>query len=183
MSSIRSLGLALLAGLAMLAGANMAQAKDVQVGNLVFETPWSRATPGGAKLGVGYLAIVNIGNKADRLLGATSPIAERVEIHLTSMDGGIMKMRKVEDGVEIKPQEVTEFKPGGLHLMLIGLKQQIVKGAEFPVRLTFKGAGEIDLVFVAAGIGARRAPVNPDLEKAKGSNAGRSARGGSHQRN
>lgn len=175
------LGLALLATFALLAGGGVAQAKDVQVGNLVFETPWSRATPGGAKLGVGYLAIVNIGNKADRLLSATSPIAERVEIHLTSMDGGIMKMRKLEDGIEIKAQEVTELKPGGLHLMLIGLKQTIVKGAKFPVRLTFKGAGEIELTFVAAGIGARRPPVNPDLEKAKGSNAGRAGTRGSAQ--
>lgn len=182
MYRFRSLGLAFVAGLAILAGA--VQAKDVQVGNLVFETPWSRATPGGAKLGVGYLAIVNIGDKADRLLAATSPIAERVEIHLTRMDGGVMTMRKIEDGLEIKAQEVTEFKPGGLHLMLIGLKQQIVKGAEFPVRLTFKSAGDIDLTFVAAGIGARRAPVNPDLEKAKGSNAGRAGpRGGSHSHN
>lgn len=157
-------------------------AKDVQVGNLVIETPWSRATPGGAKLGVGYLAVVNIGDKPDTLLAASSPIAERIEIHTTSMQNGVMRMRKIEGGLVLKAQEVTELKPGGIHLMFIGLKQPIVKGAALPVQLTFATAGTVDLVFVAAGIGATRAPSNPDLDKAKGSRSGiATGKGGSDQ--
>ena len=157
---------------AMMSCTGVVMAKDVQVGNLVIETPWSRATPGGAKLGVGYFAVVNIGDKPDKLLGATIPIAERVEIHATSMQGGVMRMRQIEGGLELKAQEVTELKPGGVHLMFIGLKKPIVKGERLPVRLTFEIAGKVDLTFIAAGIGARRAPINPDLEKAKGSRSG-----------
>ena len=160
------------AGFVLLACTGLAQAQDVQVGNLVIESPWSRATPGGAKVGVGYLAIVNIGNKSDRLTAATSPIAERVEIHSTRMDGGVMRMRKINDGLELKPQEVTEFKPGGLHLMFIGLKQPIKKGDKLPVRLTFAGAGQVDLTFVAAAIGARSGPKSPGLDAAAGSRSG-----------
>lgn len=158
--------------MALISSAGMAMAKDVQVGNLVIETPWSRATPGGAKLGVGYLAVVNIGDKPDKLLAASSPISERVEIHTTSMQGGVMRMRQIEGGLELKAQEVTELKPGGAHLMFIGLKKPIAKGDALPVQLTFAIAGKVDVSFIAAGIGAKRPPSNPDLEKAKGSRSG-----------
>ena len=160
------------AGFVMLAWVGVAQAKDVQVGNLVIESPWSRATPGGAKVGAGYLAIVNIGTVSDRLTAATSAIAERVEMHSTSMEGGVMRMRKITGGLELKPQEVTEFKPGGLHLMFIGLKQPIKKGDAFPVRLTFSSAGTVDLTFVAAAIGAKSGPRRPGLDAAAGSRSG-----------
>ena len=159
-------------GLAVLACTGIVHAKDVQVGNLVIESPWSRATPGGAKLGVGYLAIVNIGDKPDQLRAISSPIAERVEIHTTNMQGGVMRMRKIEGGLELKPQEVTELKPGGLHLMFIGLKQPIKEGDEFPVQLVFANAGKVDLTFIAAGIGAAHGPKRPGLEAARGSNSG-----------
>lgn len=163
------------AGLVLAAGAGMAQAKDAKVGNLVIEAPWSRATPGRSTLGVGYLAIVNIGNKIDILKAASSPIAARVEIHDTSMRNGVMRMRKVEDGVEIKAQEVTEFKPGGLHLMLIGLKKPIVKDETFPVQLTFAKAGKVDLTFTAAGIGAAQPPAALGIGAAGGSHSGSDA--------
>ena len=168
----RLLSLVVSAGFVALMLAGMVQARDVQVGNLVIESPWSRATPGGAKVGVGFLAIVNIGNEPDRLTAATSPIAERVEIHSTSMDGGVMRMRKITSGLEVKAQEVTDFKPGGLHLMFIGLKRQIKKGDKLPVRLIFAKAGEVDLIFVAAAIGAKSGPRRPDLDAAAGSRSG-----------
>ena len=168
----RLLSIFVSAGFVALMLAGTAQARDVQVGNLVIESPWSRATPGGAKVGVGFLAIVNIGNEPDRLTAATSPIAERVEIHSTSMDGGVMRMRQITSGLEVKAQEVTEFKPGGLHLMFIGLKRQIKKGDELPVRLTFTNAGAIDLIFVAAAIGAKSGPRRPGLDAAAGSRSG-----------
>lgn len=172
MRFLRLLSIGVPAGFCALMLAGMAQARDVQVGNLVIESPWSRATPGGAKIGAGYLAIVNIGTQPDRLTAASSPIAERVEIHSTSMDGGVMRMRKITEGLELKAQEVTEFKPGGLHLMFIGLKQQIKKGDKFPVRLTFASAGTVDLIFVAAAIGAKSGPRRPDLDAAAGSRSG-----------
>ena len=157
---------------ALMAWGGGAIAKDVQVGKLVIEAPWSRATPGGAKLGVGYLAIVNIGDKPDKLVAASTAIADRVEIHSTEMQGGVMRMRQIEGGLLLKAQEVTELKPGGIHLMFIGLKRPIRKGEQLPVQLTFEIAGKVNLSFVAAGIGARQPPLNPDLEKAKGSRSG-----------
>lgn len=180
MSLLRSLIVVIQTGFAVLACTGIVHAKDVQVGNLVIETPWSRATPGGAKLGVGYLAIVNVGDKPDQLEALSSPIAERVEIHSTSMQGGVMRMRKIEGGLELKPQEVTELKPGGLHLMFIGLKQPIKQGDEFPVQLVFKRAGKVDLTFIAAGIGATHGPKRPDLEAARGSHSGVSTGGRGH---
>ena len=163
--------------IALMSWGDGVMAQDVQVGKLVIETPWSRATPGGAKLGVGYLAIVNIGDKSDKLLAASTPIADRVEIHSTQMQGGVMRMRQIEGGLLLKAQEVTELKPGGIHLMFIGLKRPIKKGAQLPVQLTFEVAGKVDLSFAAAGIGARQAPSNPDLEKAKGSRSGATSGG------
>jgi copper(I)-binding protein len=154
------------------------QAKDVKVGSLVIETPWSRATPGGAKVGAGYLAIVNIGDKPDRLVSVASPIADRVEIHSMTIDGGVMRMKKVDGGLEIKAQEVTELKPGGFHIMFIGLKKPIAKGDQLPVKLTFAEAGPVDLTFVAAAIGARNPPGNPGLEQARGSRSGAPAGSG-----
>lgn len=148
------------------------QAKDAKIGDLVFESPWSRATPGGAKHGVGYVSIINIGQSSDTLKAITSPIADRVEIHATAMDGGVMRMRKITNGLEIKAQQVTEFRPGGLHLMLIGLKSPIKKGQTFPAQLQFAKAGRVDLTFTAAGIGAMQPPSSLGIGKAGGSRSG-----------
>jgi copper(I)-binding protein len=171
-STIKNMAALVAVGLALAASSGVAHAKDTKVGNLVIEAPWSRATPGRSKIGVGYLAIVNIGNKTDMLKAASSPIAERVEVHATSMRNGVMRMRRVENGVEIKAQEVTEFKPGGLHLMLIGLKKPIVKDETFPVQLVFAKAGKVDLTFTAAGIGAAHPPTSLGIGEAGGSHSG-----------
>lgn len=162
---------------------NIAAAADVKVGQLVIEQPWTRATPGGAKVGVGYLAIINAGDKADRLLSASTSIAERVELHTMTMDNGIMRMRKLDNGIELNPQTVTELKPGGLHLMLIGLKQRINEGDTVPIDVTFEQAGKVSLAFEAAGIGAKVAPGTlaggPDGGAHGGSSSGQQHKGSS----
>ena len=132
-----------------------AQASSVTAGKLILDQAWSRATPGGAKVGVGYVSIVNTGNEQDRLVAAESDIADRVEIHTTEMDGGVMRMRLLRDGIAIAPKSLVELKPGGLHLMLVGLKQSIKKGDELIIRLKFEMAGDIAVKFTAEGIGAR----------------------------
>jgi copper(I)-binding protein len=157
--------------------AGVATAADVQVGSLVIEAPWSRATPGGAKVGAGYLAVVNTGDNADRLVSASSDIAERVEIHTMTMENGVMRMRRLKDGLVLHPQEVTELKPGGHHIMFIGLKRPIKKDDELAVELVFEKAGKVQLKFVAAGIGATQAPGAGDIGPAGGSHSGV---GGSH---
>jgi copper(I)-binding protein len=110
-------------------------------GTLKIEHPWSRPTAPGVSVGVGYMVIVNTG-KADALVGANTPVAERVELHQTRMDGGVMKMRRAER-VDIPAGVTVRLEPGGLHMMLIGLKQPLAEGAKLPLVLRFEKAGEV----------------------------------------
>ncbi len=98
--------------------------KTYKVGALVIEAPWARATPGGAKVGGAYLKITNTGTEADRLVGGTLPVAAAVEVHEMSMTDGVMKMRKLDKGLEIKPGQTVELKPGGYHIMFTGLQRR-----------------------------------------------------------
>ncbi len=102
-----------------------AHAEDVTAGSLKISAPWTRATPKGASVGGGYLKITNTGTTPDRLIGGSTDVASRFEVHEMSMDNGVMKMRPVAGGIEIKPGQTVEFKPGGYHVMFVGLKQQL----------------------------------------------------------
>ena len=95
------------------------------LGDLTVTSPWTRATPGGAKIAGGYLKITNNGSSADRFLGAKSEATDRVEIHEMSMSDGVMKMRPLPNGLEIKPGETVELKSGGYHLMFMDLRQSL----------------------------------------------------------
>jgi copper(I)-binding protein len=76
----------------------------------------------------------------------SSPDAEKVEIHIHTQDAsGIMRMRPVEGGVKILPGETVEFKPGGYHLMLFGLKHKLEEGQQIPLKLHFAQAGDLDI--------------------------------------
>src|ERR1700751_5098110 len=105
-----------------------AAAYDYKVDGLEIDQPWSRATPKGAKVASGYLRIKNTGSAADRLVGGTFARAGRFEIHERSMDGGVMKMRALKDGLEIKPGATVELKPGSYHLMFTDLSGALAKG-------------------------------------------------------
>lgn len=117
--------------------------------------PWTRATPPGAKVAGGYITIMNKGEMADRLIGGSATFADRVEIHEMSMAGDVMKMRPLEDGLEIAPGAMTALEPGGYHIMFIGLKEGLTEGEKHSVRLSFKQAGDIEVVFEVAAMGAR----------------------------
>jgi copper(I)-binding protein len=110
-------------------------------GAVTVEQAWSRATVPGMTVGVGYLTLVNRGRVADALLGASSPVAARVEIHSSTMDGGTMQMRQLQR-VDLAPGQVVRFGPGGLHLMLVGLERALVAGGSVPLQLRFAVAGE-----------------------------------------
>jgi copper(I)-binding protein len=131
-----------------------AQAADVTAGSLKISAPWARATPKGASVGGGYLTITNTGTTPDRLTGGLSDVASRVEIHEMSMDNGVMKMRPVAGGLEIKPGQTVTFKPGGYHVMFMGLKQQLKPGEDVKATLTFEKAGKVAVDFAVEGIGA-----------------------------
>jgi hypothetical protein len=132
-----------------------AQAEDVTAGSLKISAPWARATPKGASVGGGYMTISNTGTAPDRLVGGTTDISGRLEIHEMSMDNGVMKMRMLPKGLEIKPGETVTFKPGGYHVMFVGLKQQLVQGGHFKATLQFEKAGKVDVDFAIEGIGAQ----------------------------
>jgi hypothetical protein len=151
---------ALALALAFAGGASLAD--DVKVGALEISAPWARATPKGASIGGGYLKITNTGAAPDRLIGGSSPISDKLEVHEMSMSGGVMKMRPVSGGLEVKPGGTIELKPGGLHIMFVGLKQPLQQGQHFKATLQFEKAGKIEVDFSVAGIGATGAAM-PDM--------------------
>ena len=140
--------------IAMSIAAAPALAHDYAAGPLKIGHPWARATPPGAKVAGGYLSVENTGAALDRLLGATVSIAGRVEIHDMAVTDGVMRMRELPQGIEIKPGERIELKPGSLHLMWIDLKQLPKKGETVAGTLRFERAGELAIEFAVDAIGA-----------------------------
>ena len=132
-----------------------ASAEDITIGALKISAPWARATPKGAKVGGGYMTITNTGTVPDRLIRGATGISSRFELHEMSVDNGVMKMRELRDGVEIKPGEKVEFKPGSYHVMFMGLTQQLVQGESFKATLQFEKAGKVDVNFAIEGLGAQ----------------------------
>ena len=129
-------------------------AGDVTVGTLKIMAPWSRATPAGAKVGGGYMSITNMGKEADRLIGGSLPQAGDFQIHEMSMDGGIMKMRELPNGLEIAPGATIVLKPGSYHVMFMDLKEPIKEGAPLKGTLKFEKAGSVDIEYKVEAIGA-----------------------------
>jgi len=140
---------ALLAALAL-----PAQAADVMAGHLKISAPWARATPKGAPVGGGYMTITNMGSEPDRLIGGSTSISKTVEVHEMKMDNGIMKMRELVGGLEIKPGQTVTLDPEGYHLMFTGLKQQLKQGEHVKVTLQFAKAGKVAVDFTVEGLGA-----------------------------
>ena len=129
--------------------------KTYKVGPLVIEAPWARATPGGAQVGGGYLKITNTGAETDRLIGGSLPIATSVEVHEMSMTDGVMRMRKLEKGLEIKPGQTVELKPGGYHIMFMGLREGLKQGQPIKGTLVFEKAGSVEVEYLVEPIGAQ----------------------------
>lgn len=131
-----------------------------KVGDLVVVSPWTRATPGGAKIAGGYFKITNNGKIPDRLISASSVSADRVEVHEMSMNDGVMKMRQLTDGLIIKPGETVELKPGGFHMMFMDIKRPLKKGDTLKATLTFEKAGKLDVIFNVNAMGATGEPAH-----------------------
>jgi len=134
--------------------ANAASAHEYKAGSLEIKRPWARATPKGAAVGGGYMTIVNTGATADRLVSFSSPAAGKFEMHEMKMDNGVMKMRPLSNGIEIKPGQTVEFKPGSYHLMFMGLKAPFEKGQRVKGTLTFEKAGKVEVEYAVEAIGA-----------------------------
>lgn len=126
----------------------------VTVGTLEISGAFTRATLPNAPVGGGFFTIQNTGSEDDRLVSASTPIAKTTQIHEMAMEGDVMKMRELEDGLVIPAGETVVLEPGGKHLMLMGLTAAITEGASVPVTLTFEKAGEVTLDLAAAGTAA-----------------------------
>ena len=131
-----------------------ALAHDYRVGSLVIDHPWSRATPAGAGVGAGYMVIRNEGDTADRLVGGSAPFAGRVEIHEMAMQDGVMRMRALQDGLEIPPGGSVTLEPGGYHVMFMQLQEPLVEGEDRPATLEFANAGTVEVEFAVEGMAA-----------------------------
>ena len=131
-----------------------ARGDDVKAGDLVISQGWSRATPGGAKVGGGYLTIENQGSAPDRLIAVSGDVAGKIEIHEMAVKGGVMTMRALDNGLAIAPGKTVKFAPGGFHLMLIDLKTPLKQGDKVSVTLEFEKAGKVTASLDVQGVGA-----------------------------
>jgi copper(I)-binding protein len=131
------------------------RAEEVKAGDLVITQTWSRATPGGAKIAGGFLTIENRGSAADRLIGGSGEVTDKVEVHEMSMNNGVMTMRALDKGLTIEPGKTVKLAPGGYHLMLFDLKSPLKQGDKVPLTLEFERAGKVKLSFDVQGVGAQ----------------------------
>jgi periplasmic copper chaperone A len=130
-----------------------ARAQTSAASTIVVEQPFARATPKGAKTGAAYMTLMNNGVSADRLMGARTPLADTVQFHKETEDNGVSRMREVRS-VDLEPGAKIVFKPGEMHMMIVGLKQPLVQGQTFPLALQFEKAGNIEVTVPIQGIGA-----------------------------
>ena len=121
-----------------------ALAHDYMQGDIHIMKPWSRPLPPVSANGAAYMTLVNKGSAADKLVAVSTPMAMKAELHTHTMEGGMMKMRRV-DAIEIAPGTPSVLKPGGLHVMMMGLKEPLVEGKSYPLTLTFERAGTVEV--------------------------------------
>jgi periplasmic copper chaperone A len=133
---------------------NPAHAGDYKAGSLDISDPWSRATPKGASVAAGYMTIKNTGSSPDRLIEGSSDVASRFELHEMKMEDGVAKMRPVKGGLEIKPGETIELKPGSFHVMFVGLKKPLSAGDHVKATLVFEKAGTVSVDYDVRAMGA-----------------------------
>jgi copper(I)-binding protein len=140
--------------LGIMAAAPASAAGDYDIGSIHISTPWSRATPKGATTGAGYMTITNKGTASDKVTCVSDDASAQCEIHSMTMDGGVMKMRPVEGGLEIKPGESVTLKPGGYHVMFRDLKHPLAQGQSIKATLKFERAGTVDVDYPVLAVGA-----------------------------
>ena len=146
-------------GGAQVTSAQTAKMSTYRVGAIVVEAPWSREAPGGVKRAVGYMRISNTGSKPDRLLSGTAAVTGRLEVHQSVVADGFTRMQAVTEGLEIRPGETVELKPGAMHAMLMDLPRGPKAGETIKGTLVFEKAGIVEIEYVVGGLGSRVAPT------------------------
>ena len=138
--------------IALAASLAIASAALAQPTQLEVNSAWAGATPGKAENGAAYLTIQS--PTADRLVSVSSPVAKKAELHSMSMQGAVMKMRPI-DGLDVPAGQPVALKPGGEHIMLMGLNQQLHEGQSFPLTLDFEKAGPRTVTVTVEKAGAK----------------------------
>jgi copper(I)-binding protein len=133
--------------LALAFSAALAFAHDYKLGSLDIKHPWAKATTAGQPVAGGFMTIVNGGTEADRLLKVSSAVSDMVQIHEMKVEDGVMKMGEIPGGIEVAPSATVELKPGGLHVMFMGIKAQLKEGESVKAVLTFEKAGDVEVEF------------------------------------
>ena len=128
-------------------------AGDVTIGTIKISNPWTRVTPPAAKVAGGFLTLTNTGAASDRLLGGSATVSGRLEVHEMSLDGGIMRMRELSQGLEIKPGETVALKPGSFHLMFLDLKAPVTATTTVKGTLVFEKAGTVEIEYKVEPLG------------------------------
>ena len=131
-----------------------AAAADYDAGSMHISTPWARATPKGAAAGGGYMTITNSGTTPDTVSCVSDDASVQCQIHSVTMEDGVMKMRPVEGGLEIKPGETVTLQPGSYHIMFVNLKHPLEQGQSVKATLKFEHAGAVDVEYPIVAIGA-----------------------------
>jgi copper(I)-binding protein len=133
-------------------------AASAQTGHLAVDNAWARATPGKSETGAAYVTILS--PTADRLVSASTPVAKKAELHTMAMTGMVMKMRPLAS-LDIPAGQPVTLKPGGMHIMLIGLRQPLHQGQSFPLTLTFEKAGSRTVNVAVEKLGAMGPAAGP----------------------
>ena len=155
-----------LSSLTQLSAASLAE--TFTKGSIKVETAWSRETPNGARVAGGFMKITNTGAESDRLVGGSFVNSKRVEIHEMAMEAGNMKMRELPNGLEIKPGQTVELKPGSYHVMFMELEKHAKSGDSVKGTLVFAKAGTIDVTYKISPLGA----MTPDGKAGGGGHHG-----------
>ena len=125
---------------------------------MMVEDSYARSASAVAVSGAAFLHIMNPSEIDDRLIGASSEVAERVELHTHMQDdAGVMRMVHVEEGFEIPSGEALMMQRGGIHVMLLGLRQPLTQGDEFELTLEFETA---EPVTVTVPVDLERQPAH-----------------------
>ena len=149
----KSLAIAALVTISLATISQASESHQYELGKLTIDHPFARATVGPARVSAAYVVIENAG-EADTLVSASTDRAAKVELHTMEMADGVMRMREVEGGIEVPAGDKAVLEPGGLHIMLMGLTQELVEGESFPMTLTFEKAGDIEVEVKIEGAAA-----------------------------
>jgi copper(I)-binding protein len=133
--------------MALVSNALSGYSHEIKLGHLTIVHPWARQSPGAADVAAGFLKIKNTGAEDDRLIGATAEISGHVQLHDMKIDGEVMKMIELTDGIPIPAGQTVQLKPKSLHIMFLDLKSQPMENTEFKGTLIFEKAGTVEVEY------------------------------------